>query len=145
MFTTEQKPLRRLRAVCAALLLMLGSIAVPASLVITELDVCSMACCVEQRRCCCSAGHAFVRQQPSDGRDEIAQAEISARCTEGCVTSQTFSRIFSRDAGEAVADSYYLSAPVRSHSAQAGAAHDSANLESSSPRAPPASKTYPTA
>jgi hypothetical protein len=138
MITTKQRHLKRLRATCASLLLLLGCLVAPVSLAIAESDTCSMACCVEQRRCCCSAGHAFVRSLPSDGRDEISHDEIAPRCPEGCVNSQANTRIVSRDVGQSVADSVNLSVSILFGSDLAVRAHKCADLKSSSPRAPPA-------
>lgn len=53
------------------LMVMLASIAVPLSLAIQDPNVCEMACCVAQERCCCSARRAYVRGH-EPGPDDLA-------------------------------------------------------------------------
>ncbi len=85
----------RLRAAMAVLLLALGWLAVPASMVVREPDVCGMECCIEEGFCCCVTRRAYVEGQETEP-DEIAfniQTELRAPCPAGCAGSTPSAQI----------------------------------------------------
>jgi hypothetical protein len=86
------------RALCAALFLLFGAVSASVALTISSADVCTMACCIEEGRCCCKPRHAFVEGQAGDGKPRFAANEIAAPCPPDCAGSSTSSPSFPRTA-----------------------------------------------
>src|ERR1700754_3068106 len=87
------------RALCAALALLFGSLAAPVALASrSSIDVCTMACCVEEGHCCCKPRRPYVEGQTADGKPRIAVNEVAASCPEGCTAPSASSSLFVRQA-----------------------------------------------
>jgi len=87
-----------LRAAILSVALLVGLVSASAALAASSQDECSMTCCVQAGHCCCSPRHAFVHGQPRGNEPELATAQISTSCPEGCATSRTSSQFHSRSA-----------------------------------------------
>ena len=86
MISTAQKGLRRLRALCASIALLVGTASGPIWLVTQGSDFCSMACCIKAGSCCCIAGRPDL-DPPSRDRGPEVGAPLSTPCGESCTTS----------------------------------------------------------
>ncbi|HKP11222.1 MAG TPA: hypothetical protein VJZ91_03900 [Blastocatellia bacterium] len=139
MKTDRQSRWARWRALCAALCLLFGVVSAPVALAGSSAgDVCTMACCVEQGRCCCKPRHAFVEGQVNDGKPRIAETEVAAPCPADCAGFSASSPSFTREApgpaGHCMDD---LAAPAAHLPLLVGKSLATAN-DTSAPRAPPA-------
>ena len=97
MTAAGQSSLKRLRALCAALALLVGSLSAPVALGFQSSDVCSMTCCVEAGHCCCNPPRAYVEGESSDRQPIITVSDMSAPCPDGCTGSQSSSQLRLRD------------------------------------------------
>ena len=61
------------------------------ALTTTQLDVCSMACCMREGHCCCSSRRAKVTSE--HGSETINDQVVSRSCPEGCTTSSSSARL----------------------------------------------------
>lgn len=91
------RKLVRLRAAGILLALLFSCLSAPITLALDSSNVCSMACCVKDGHCCCSPRRASVKGKSSAGLDQIASAEVSAPCPEGCATPPVSSNSSLRD------------------------------------------------
>jgi hypothetical protein len=136
MLGTLQIHSARLRALCGVIALLIGSISAPISLAGMSSDVCSMACCVEDGRCCCSPPRASVKGQAPDDGPKFSEAEVIAPCPDGCANptpSKTLAGVTIRAASQPV----HFTASTALGSEQIISDHVSVDLDSSSPRGPP--------
>jgi hypothetical protein len=130
----------RLRAVCALIALLPGAIFAPVTLATQTTDeVCSMACCIEEKHCCCKPTKIAVKGQKRDaGEKHLTGSELSQPCPEGCATSPAPLKFSSRALlRPAVARSAFLPGAAI-HAPPVLVKHHSVALPSASPRAPPA-------
>ena len=86
MISTSQKGLRRLRALCVSIALLVGTVAGPFWLVTQGSDLCRMTCCVKAGSCCCAAGRSDLDSAYSNQGPEVG-APISTPCGKSCTTS----------------------------------------------------------
>ena len=133
--------LARLRALCAALGLLIAAVAAPIALASRTADMCGMACCVNEGRCCCNPRHATVKGQASDDKHHISESELSAPCTERCATPVRSSNLLLRDNHRATALQLVAGEPALICLEQVVLVRDNVDSGSSAPRAPPSSST----
>jgi hypothetical protein len=136
MFGTRQNRMARLRALCAVIALLLGSISVPVVLAGGSPDVCSMACCIEEGHCCCNPGRPYVKGQAPDDGPSFNQTQVLASCPEGCANSTVQFNLLTRVELRA-ASLVTASGTSEIYSEQTAGEHTSINLDSVSPRGPP--------
>ena len=86
MIYTSQTVLTSMRALCAAVALLVGTVSGPVWLVTQGSDICSMACCVKTGSCCCVAGRADLDTSSRDQSPGVG-APQSTPCGESCTTS----------------------------------------------------------
>src|SRR5215472_15938074 len=108
MIGARPKRFVRAGAFSVALVLLFGWFAAPVTLAVESAETCSMACCVEQGRCCCVPRHPSVQGKVSGSRKNILSAELLTRCPEGCSTTQSAARAFSRETERAAVASLNL-------------------------------------
>ena len=126
-----------MRALCAAAVLLFGSVSASVSLASSSPDVCAMVCCVEEGHCCCTPRRASVKGLTPSGNTVLHEAEIVSPCPEGCTNSSTSFNLATKEAlrpSHRLAD---LSGPTTSDFNQKIVAHLYIGLSSASPRAPP--------
>ncbi len=140
MIAREQSRLARLRALIAALFLLIGAVSAPIALATRTADACGMACCVKDGFCCCSPHHASVKGQGSNDKPRISEAELSASCPEGCAPAGRFSNLLLRGHLRAGAQKVFGDEPPI-FLEPVIAVHNFIEAGSSSPRAPPFSST----
>ena len=126
-----------LKAVLASLLLAAGSISAQASLLTRSVDACSMACCVEQRKCCCSPRHANVREVLRPGETSVESPLVSTQCPDGCAGSKVVNNLFARDTRGSSGQSADIPGSVLPESQQNPVAVSAVFVKDSPPRAPP--------
>src|SRR5215216_4144648 len=97
MIAAVQSTSKRLRALCAALALLVGSLSAPVALGFQSSGVCSMTCCVEAGHCCCNPKQAYVKGEIPDRQPVITLADVSAPCPDRCTGSQSSSQLRLRD------------------------------------------------
>jgi hypothetical protein len=129
----------RLRALFAALFLLVAAVAAPTTLATQTADACGMACCVKDGYCCCSPHHASVKGQVSDDKPRVSEDELVASCPEGCTLQARFSNLLLRNHVRAGVPQAY-SGPAVTFLEHAIAVRDIVDNGSSTPRAPPASQ-----
>lgn len=129
----------RLRALCAALFLLIAAVATPTTLAAQTADACGMACCVKDGYCCCSPHHASVKGQVSDDKPHISESEVFARCPEGCAPAGRFSNLILRNHIRAGAPQTFSDEPPERLLEHVVAIRDLVDDGSSAPRAPPSS------
>ena len=137
MAQLRPRRLPALKAFFAAVLLAAGSISVQASLLTRSVDACSMACCVEQGKCCCSPRHANVREVLRPGEITVESPTISTQCPDGCAGSQVVSNLFVRDTRDSRGSSTDLLGSALPASQQDPIAVSAVLVKDSPPRAPP--------
>ena len=141
----SKKPMRsnrvtRLCALCAWVVLSIGSVSAPLALAAKSADVCGMACCINEGHCCCSPRHSRVEGQSVDGKPGIIDSSaLSAPCPEGCVTSGCSSNVMLRAQLRAAAHQIVISVPARTCGEQLIGYRATILPAESSPRAPPLS------
>src|SRR6185503_12303799 len=84
MTRPAQSRLARLRALFAALFLLVAAFATPATLASQTSDACGMVCCVRDGFCCCIPHRASVKGQIPDNRPRLSEAELVSSCPESC-------------------------------------------------------------
>jgi len=132
----------RMRALCAALILLLGWLSVPASLAAIEPDVCSMECCVTQGHCCCTPHHARVKGEIPGDRDEITEpSELTSPCPSKCAATLTTSQTLSREVARTQIRHVEFSPAAPPQRRAVHFTPDFPGLRQSPPRAPPVSLT----
>jgi hypothetical protein len=127
----------RLRAIIAALFLLIASIAASAVLATQSADECGMSCCVKDGYCCCSPHHARVKGQIADEKPHLSQPELARSCPESCATAARVSNLLLRNHLSTAAVliwSEQLTAISFEHSVSVG---DQLDTGASTPRAPP--------
>jgi hypothetical protein len=129
----------RLRATCALLALLFGALVAPVTLATqTTEEVCAMACCIEEKHCCCKPAKLAVKGQKRDAaREQLSGAEISTPCPEGCATSPASSKFHSRALLRPAGKPFALLGSVTIHAPPLVTRLFSVALRSTSPRAPP--------
>ena len=137
MVQPQPRRLPALKAVLAAVLLAAGSISAQASLLTRSVDACSMACCVEQGKCCCSPRHANVREVLRPGDITVESPTISNQCPDGCAGSQVVSNLFVRYTRDSSGSSMGLLGSALPASQQEPIALSAVFVKHSPPRAPP--------
>jgi hypothetical protein len=137
MIPREQDPLARLRALIAALFLLIAAVSAPIALATQTADACGMACCVKEGFCCCSPRHASVKGQVSDDRPRISEVELSASCPEGCAPVGRFSNLLLRGHLLAGAQQVFVDEQSAIFLERVVAFRDLVDSGSSVPRAPP--------
>jgi hypothetical protein len=137
MTATRLSRFARLRALCAALGLLLGAVAAPVALASNAADVCAMACCVTEGHCCCTPRRAHVEGQTTDGSPGFTETEVSAPCPEGCTLPSAAANFIARDALRTPAyHIHFITAAVIGCTAII-TKHSEVQAAASSPRAPP--------
>src|SRR6266850_6540393 len=139
MTRAGQSRLARLRALCAALFLLIAAGSTPIALAAQTADACGMACCVKEGFCCCSPRHASVAGQVSDDKPRVSQPDLSASCPEGCALTARFSNLLLRHHLLAGTQQLVVYEPSMIFIEEVVAASDLFSSGSSTPRAPPAS------
>ena len=142
MTRAAQSRLSRLRALCAALFLLIAAVSAPITLATQSADACGMACCVKDGYCCCSPHHASVKGQVSDDKPRISEAELFASCPEGCALAGRFSSLILRELLRAGAVQAFDDGPPVTFLEHVVAVLDLVDSGSSAPRAPPISSTF---
>jgi len=137
-----QTRLARLRALCAALFLLIAAVSAPITLATQTADACGMACCVKDGYCCCSPHHASVKGQVSDDKPRISEAELFASCPESCAPAGRFSNLLLRNHLRAGAPKAFADEPPVPFLEHVVDVRDLVDSGSSAPRAPPASSTF---
>jgi hypothetical protein len=129
----------KLRASCALLVILLGAIFAPVTLATqTTEEVCAMACCIEEKHCCCKPAKLAVKGQKRDASEkQLTSAELSKPCPEGCATLRTLSKLDSRAFLRTATTQFSLLTTAAIHAPPILFNHDSIDLVSASPRAPP--------
>jgi hypothetical protein len=90
-----------LRAIFAALALLITSLSPALSLSFSEPEFCEMACCVAQGHCCCAARKPWVKGQNPSDHPTIGPVEIKSQSCYSCAppsSSHVISREFARPA-----------------------------------------------
>jgi hypothetical protein len=139
MTRTGLSRLARLRALCAALFLLIAALSAPIALAAHTADACGMACCVKEGFCCCNPHHASVKGQVSDDKPRVTEADLSASCPEGCVPTGRSSNLLLRSQLLAGAQQIFSDEPSVLFLDEVVPASDLVNSGSSTPRAPPVS------
>jgi hypothetical protein len=126
-----------LRAILAALALLITSFAPAISLSASESEFCEMACCVAEGHCCCAARKPWVKGQNPDDHPTIEPVEIKSQSCYSCAppsSSNFISRAIARPAAHdfdlALRHAFGYHNPPR--------AHHSIWFTPTTPRAPPA-------
>jgi len=132
-----QSTVKRLRALFAAVALLVGSLAAPMALGFQPSGVCSMTCCVEAGHCCCNPRQAYVEGERPDGRPIITLADLSAPCPDGCTGSQSSSQLRLRDMDRAASPHLSLDGSPVAGSSQIINSTVPVESGNSSPRGPP--------
>src|SRR4029079_8544535 len=91
-----QPRLATLRALFAALILLVAAVSAPIAVATQAADSCGMACCVKEGHCCCSPHHATVKGQITDDKPRISEFEFSVSCPESCTLSGRLSKLILR-------------------------------------------------
>jgi hypothetical protein len=86
MISTVQKGFTRLRALCASIALLVGTVSGPVWLVTQSSDTCGLACCVKEGSCCCLARRPGVDPTSHD-LSVVVGAPLSTPCGKSCTTS----------------------------------------------------------
>ncbi|MDQ3009154.1 MAG: hypothetical protein M3X11_00400 [Acidobacteriota bacterium] len=124
------------RAAIALLLLLLGWVATPVSLLAQERDTCAMECCMAEGHCCCATAKPFVEGQDYSGVHEIGQPEIGSSCP-GLATLPSDAKALSRQATPAAAHLPASEEPVRIIRRSEESFYSSLRFSPDSSRAPP--------
>jgi hypothetical protein len=133
--------LTRLRASLAALALLIAAVSSPIALATQTADVCGMACCVKEGRCCCNPHHASVKGQIADDKPRIGESELSAACPESCATAVRSANLFLSQHLRPGAQHVVIGKPASICLVQPIAIRDLVGAGASTPRAPPSSLT----
>jgi hypothetical protein len=133
--------LASLRALCAALALLIAAVSAPIALATQTADVCGMACCVKEGRCCCNPHHASVKGQTTDEKPRIGESDLSAACPESCATAARSSSLFLSKHLRTGAQHVVICEPATIRLEHAVAIRDLVDSGASTPRAPPFSST----
>ena len=131
----------RLRALCAALALLIAAVSAPIALATQTADVCGMSCCVKEGRCCCNPHHASVKGQIADDKPRIGESGLSAACPESCATAARSANLFLSKHPRPGAQHVVFCEPAAICLEQAVAIRDVVGSGASIPRAPPSSST----
>lgn len=131
----------RLRALSAALALLISAVSAEVALATQTADACGMACCINEGRCCCNPHHASVKGQISDDSPRVSEAEMAAHCPEGCATGVRSSNLLLREHLRTGAQQIITGEPAAILLEQAAATRDLVDTGPSAPRAPPSSST----
>ena len=127
----------RLRALCAALGLLLGALAAPVALASNAADVCAMDCCVAEGHCCCNPRRAHVEGETTSDKPSLTEAEVSTACPEGCTLPSASANLIARAALRATAyHIHFIKAAVVGCTAILPR-HSAVQVAASTPRAPP--------
>jgi len=87
---------RRIVAAAFLLAFVAGSVSAFAVPVIESASVCTMRCCVNEARCCCSPRRSRVSGERSGGSTHIEQAGWSRACTDDCASGRASSSYVSK-------------------------------------------------
>ncbi|MEK6285571.1 MAG: hypothetical protein AABO57_07510 [Acidobacteriota bacterium] len=142
MTRAGQTRLARLRALFAALFLLIAAVSAPIVLATQTADECGMACCVKDGYCCCNPHHASVKGQVSDDKPRISEAELFASCPEGCAPTGRFSNLLLREHLRAGAQQAFADEPPVTFLERVVAVRDLIDGGSSAPRAPPSFSNF---
>ena len=133
--------LARLRALCAALALLIAAVSPGIALASQTADACGMVCCINEGRCCCNPHHASVKGQISDDKPRISEARLSTSCPEGCTTGVRSSNLLLREHLRTGAQHLLLCEPAAIFVERVPVHRDLVATGPSAPRAPPSSST----
>ena len=133
--------LARLRALCAALALLIAAVSPGIALATQTADTCGMVCCINEGRCCCNPHHASVKGQISDDKPRISGAGVSTSCPEGCATGVRSSNLLLREHLRTGAHQIVAGEPAAIIIEQVVPIRDLVDSGPSAPRAPPSSST----
>lgn len=133
--------LARLRALCAALALLIAAVSPGIALATQTADTCGMVCCINEGRCCCNPHHALVKGQIPDDKPRISEARVSASCPEGCATGVRYSNLLLREHLRPGAKHTGIAEPAAIFVEQVTAIRDLVDSGPSAPRAPPSYST----
>ena len=131
--------LARLRALCAALALLIAAVSPGIALATQTADMCGMVCCINEGRCCCNPGRSLVQGQTKSGLPSLSSAAVAAPCPEGCATPASSTVFRLRHLAQPPAHHAILADPTVARWHNVIAAVQLRDLESSSPRGPPRS------
>jgi hypothetical protein len=88
----------KIRATLAVLAILISSLAAPTALALQPQEtVCTMACCIAEKQCCCKPNKTLVKGQTRDGKESFTQTELAKPCHEGCASWHSAIKTFSRD------------------------------------------------
>ena len=139
MTAKQQRRLASWRALGAALVLLAGALVAPAALAVRSPgDVCAMACCVEDGHCCCKPRRASVAGQSTNGKPQLASAEVVAPCPEGCLAPSSASPLFKRQALRPADHRVDVVGVILPHLLLSDDQRLAAVCDATTPRAPPA-------
>ena len=133
--------LARLRALCAALALLIAAVSPGIALATQTADACGMVCCINEGRCCCNPHHASVKGQISDDKPRVSEARVSTSCPEGCATGVRSSNLLLREHLRTGAHQLVTVEPAAIIIEQVVLIRDLVDSAPSAPRAPPSSST----
>jgi hypothetical protein len=131
--------LARLRALCAALALLIAAVSAPIALATKMADACGMVCCVKEGKCCCNPGRSIVQGQTKPGFPSLREVAVAAPCPKGCATTASSTLYRLRDIAQPSAHHAILADPTASRSHNVITTIHQRNLERSAPRGPPPS------
>lgn len=134
--------LARLRALCAALALLIAAVSPGIALATQTADMCGMVCCINEGRCCCNPHHASVKGQISDDRPRLGEPGVSTSCPEGCAAGVRSSNLLLREHLRTGAQQAVAGKPAAIIIEQVVAIRALVDSGPSAPRAPPSSSTF---
>lgn len=137
--TARRGRLVRLRAACAAVILLIGGLSAVASLAAGRSNVCSMTCCVGQRDCCCRSRRHFTGKPTSKSQTQVSRIKGPAPCPQQCAASSGFSRTLSNDPSGKVVHVVHVCISLFPGVGQTVQVTNQHHFSRSSPRAPPLS------
>jgi hypothetical protein len=135
----KQNFIVKLRATGALLALLLGAVFAPVTLATQAVEeVCAMSCCIAEQHCCCKPAKLAVKGQKRDASEkQLASAELSKPCPEGCATGRWLSKLYSRAFLRTAITQFDLRTTAAIHPPPVLTNHNSVDLLCASPRAPP--------
>jgi hypothetical protein len=131
------KQLATLRAVFAALALLVTSLSPALSLAASEPEFCEMACCVAEGHCCCAARKPWVKGQNPGDQPVIEPVEIRSQSCYSCAPPSS-SNFVSREPAHPAAHNFDLARRQALTYHTPSRAHHSIWFTPTPPRAPPA-------
>jgi hypothetical protein len=116
-----------------------GWFAAPIALSARPADACEMACCIQQRSCCCRIRHARVKGQLPDKGPQVSSSSAINSCPNGCANSRFSSNLGHAGTNNTASLKLFPIAQANSYSPRPIFLTDDLRARSSTPRAPPTS------